>query len=126
MHNKTPIHPNRIRKISNSFSWIPHNFITSYIESLSKNEIILYYFLITVGDKNGVSYYHPDTICQLLKLDLGTFSRARDELVFKDLIAYRNGVYQVLSLPKKRSPSREPSSPVQIGQILKSICISNT
>ena len=127
MHNKTPIHPNRIRKINSSgFSWIPHNFITGHIESLSKNEIILYYFLITVGDKNGVSYYHPDTISQLLKLDLASFSRARDELVFKDLIAYRDGVYQVLSLPKKHSRSREPSSPVQISQILKSVCISNT
>ena len=95
-----PIRPDRVRVIKNSFSWIDHKFITSgYINLLSKEEIVLYYFLTTVGDRNGISYYHQDTICRLLKLDLTSFTKARDHLIFKELIVYRHGIYQVLSLP---------------------------
>lgn len=127
MNRKRPISPDRIRKIDGSFSFISHKFITSgYINSLSKDEIILYYFLITVGDKNGVSYYHPLTICELLKLDPSSLRSARDGLISKDFLAYHRGTYQVLSLPKKSECVRESSSPVKIGDILKSICISNT
>lgn len=104
MHRKTPIKADRVRTINNSFSWIDHRLITDgYVKSLSRDEIGLYYFLITVGDKNGISYYYPDTICKLLKLDVACFAKARDGLVFKDLIAYRHSdeTYQVLSLPEK-------------------------
>ena len=95
-----PIRPDRIRTIPKSFSWLDHRFITSgYISLLSKEEILLYYFLTTVGDRNGISYYHQDTICRLLKLDLASFAKARDDLVSKDLIACCHGIYQVLSLP---------------------------
>ena len=127
MYYKTPIHPNRVRKINSSFSWIDHKFITNgYIKSLSKDEIILYYFLISVGDKNGVSYYHSDTICKLLKLDLASFTETRDGLVFKDLIAYRHGIYQVLNLPTEYDSPGETSSPMKISQTFKSIGIANT
>ena len=95
-----PIRPDRIRTVPKSFSFIDHRFITSeYINLLSKEEILLYYFLTTVGDRNGISYYHQDTICRLLKLDLTSFTKARDHLIFKDLIVYHNRIYQVLSLP---------------------------
>jgi len=100
MNKPRPIKPDRVRVIKGSFSWLDHKFITSgYINLLSKEEILLYYFLTTVGDRNGISYYHQDTICRLLKLDLTSFVKARDHLIFKDLIVYSNKIYQVLSLP---------------------------
>jgi len=124
---KSPIYPARIRKINASFSWIDHKFITGgYIKSLSKDEIILYYFLISVGDKNGLSYYHPDTICQLLKLDSASFTKAQDGLVFKDLVAYRNGLYQVLSLPEEHDSPQEIPSSIEISRSFKPVSISNT
>ena len=127
MNKPKPIRPDRIRVIKGSFSWVDHKFITSgYINLLSKEEIVLYYFLTTVGDRNGISYYHQDTICRLLKLDLTSFTKARDDLVFKDLIACRRGMYQVLSLPEEDNSPRETSYPMKMNQIFKSIGISNT
>lgn len=53
--NKKLILPERIRKIKNSFSWIDHRFINDgFINRLSQQEIIIYLFLVAVGDKNGV------------------------------------------------------------------------
>lgn len=100
MISKVPIMPDRIRRISGSFSWIDHRLIADGIlASMSTNEIALYFFLVLVGDKNGVSFYGYDRICKLLDLDVDAYSRARDNLIAKGLIAFDRRVYQVLSLP---------------------------
>ena len=92
----------RVRKIEGSFSWIDHRFITAgFLEALSASEIALYFFLVAVSDRNGVSFYHDDRICCLLKTDLSTLGKAREGLVQRSLIAYHYPVYQVLALPGK-------------------------
>lgn len=97
MISKVPIMPDRIRRISGSFSWIDHRLIADGIlASMSTNEIALYFFLVLVGDKNGVSFYGYDRICKLLDLDVDAYSRARDNLIAKGLIAFDRRVYQVL------------------------------
>ena len=98
---KEPIGRERIRKIQGSFGWIDHRLITEgFLEELSSTEILLYFFLITVADKNGVSFYHYNRICQLLKIDPQSYLEAHKGLIEKSLIAYGEGVYQVMDLPK--------------------------
>lgn len=94
--------PDRIRNIRQcTFGWIDHNFLhCGYLSRLSQEELLLYYFLITVADRNGVSFYDYERICQLLKLELADYLRARDRLCERSLIAYHDGVFQVLSLPQ--------------------------
>ena len=112
MPGRAPIFPDRIRKIGGSFSWIEHRFLhDGFLRILSHEELLLYYFLVTVGDRNGVSYYDYEKICQLLKLPLEAYIRARDTLVQRDLVAYHQGVFQVLPLPARRSP---PPKPLQV------------
>jgi hypothetical protein len=95
----------RVRKIEGSFSWIDHRFITAgFLEALSGPEITLYFFLVAVSDRNGVSFYHDDRICRLLKTDLSELGKAREGLVQRSLIAYYYPVYQVLALPVKPVP----------------------
>jgi hypothetical protein len=107
MPGRAPIFPDRIRKIRGSFSWIEHRFVhEGFLRALSGDELLLYYFLVTVGDRNGVSYYDYEKICQLLKLEVDDYIRARDGLIARQLIAYRQGVFQVLPLPARTSPSR--------------------
>jgi len=109
MPGRAPIFPDRIRKIRGSFSWIEHRFVhDGFLAALSRDELLLYYFLVTVGDRNGVSYYDYEKICQLLKLDVDTYIRARDGLIARQLIAYHNGVFQVLPLPERSSPRPRP------------------
>ncbi len=101
--------PDRVRVIKNSFSWISHDFInTGIIDVLTKEEMLLYYFLINVGDKEGISFYRRETICNKLKIGLDQYEKAKEALIEYDLIAYKpfnrhslSGYFQVLSLPRK-------------------------
>ena len=90
----------RIRKITGSFSWIDHRFISGgFIRDLSREEILIYLFLIAVSDRQGLSFYHDDRICSLLKIDLASLGETRENLSERSLIAWRSPVYQVLALP---------------------------
>jgi hypothetical protein len=112
MPGRAPIFPDRIRQIRGSFSWIEHRFVhDGFLAALSRDELLLYYFLVTVGDRHGVSYYDYEKICQLLKIDVDTYIRARDGLIRRQLIAYHNGVFQILPLPLKGSPPRPAGKP---------------
>jgi len=102
MISRKPINPNCIRRISGSFSWIDHRLLSDgFLSAMAAEEILLYFFLTLVGDKNGVSFYGYDKICQFLKMDVDRFVWARDQLIDKSLIACENGRFQVLQLPKK-------------------------
>jgi hypothetical protein len=75
------------------------------------SELLLYYFLITVVDRNGVSFYDYERICQLLKLDFNDLVTARKRLIEGSLIAFHNGIYQVLSLPEAQWPKPSTERP---------------
>jgi len=105
MSVKKILHPDRIRKIEGSFSWIDHRFVTEgFLHDLSMIEILLYFFLVAVSDRNGLSFYHDDRIASLLKIDLPALGKAREGLIRRSLIAYESPLYQVLSLPPKPIP----------------------
>jgi hypothetical protein len=108
MDAKWLIDPERIRKIDGSFSWIDHRFISGrFIHDLSREEILIYLFLVAVSDRQGLSFYHDDRICSLLKIDLAALGEARQLLSERSLLAWRPPVYQVLSLPAQ--PVTPPS-----------------
>ena len=102
--------PERLRKIEGSFGWIDHRFVTGgFLHELSGVEILLYFFLVAVSDRNGLSFYHDDRIVSLLKIDLPALGKARESLMQRSLLAYDPPLYQVLSLPPRPVPvaSRE-------------------
>jgi hypothetical protein len=109
MISKQPIVPERIRSISGSFSWIDHRILTDgFLTAMSRDEIVLYFFLVLVGDKNGVSFYSYDKICQLLKIELDEYIQARNLLLKRSLIAFQQGRFQVLGLPGQQVQLNEP------------------
>ena len=113
MQIKRVLHPERLRKIEGSFSWIDHRFLTGgFLRDLSTLEILLYLFLVAVSDRNGLSFYHDDRIASLLKIGLPSLGQAREGLVLRSLLAYEAPLYQVLSLPPQPVilPSREERS----------------
>jgi len=80
---------------------------------LDCHELALYFFLIMVGDRNGISFYCYDRICTLLGMSVDDYILARNALIEKDLIAFDGNVFQVLSLPEKvvgtpRKPLKNP------------------
>jgi hypothetical protein len=94
--------PARIRNIRHcTFGWVDHNFLHhGHLNRSSPPELLLYYFLLTVADRNGVSFYDYERICQFLKMEGDDYVRARNHLCERSLIAYQNGIFQVLSLPE--------------------------
>jgi hypothetical protein len=108
MMDKSLLVPDRIRRIQGSFAYIEHRFLReSFWQSLSHLELLLYFFLILVADRNGISFYSYDKICTLLRTTLDDYLRARNSLIAKDLLAFDGHLFQVLSLPEA------PPSPVR-------------
>jgi hypothetical protein len=130
MIEKTPLCPQRLRKITGSFAFIEHRFLRDgFFETLTHHELLLYLFLVLVADRGGLSYYSYDKICTLLRISVDEYLCARDALIQKDLIAFDGYLYQVLSLPQslagqRASPLRTPKEmaqqdPATIGQIVR-------
>jgi hypothetical protein len=101
MISKTMIVPERKRILTPPFAWIDRRFLfEGFLAALSPRENLLYFFLVLVADRNGVSFYSYDKICTLLKLDVDAYVQARDGLIRKQLIAFDGQLFQVLALPK--------------------------
>jgi Helix-turn-helix domain len=92
---------NRVRTIpEEGFSWIDRRFLRhGFSHLLSSTEILLYWFLCSVADKHGLSYYSDRRISTILKLSPGSIDHARQGLIRRDLVLYRAPLYQVLALP---------------------------
>ncbi len=101
MIHKALLIPKRVRRLKGSFAAIEHRFLRDgFWQSLSHQELLLYFFLLLVGDRDGISFYSYDRIITLLHLHLDEYLQARDALIAKDLIAFDGHLFQVLSLPE--------------------------
>jgi hypothetical protein len=115
MIEKSPLCPERVRKIPGSFAFLEHRFVRDgFWTSLSHHELLLYIFLVLVADRNGLSYDSFDKICGLLQLSLDDYLIARNALIKKDLIAFDGHLFQVLSLPP--TPVLQPAPPLHSAQ----------
>jgi len=122
MTTKTPILPERLRKVPKQFSWLDHRLVRDcHIEACSHPAAALYLFLVTVGDGMGLSYYGDRSIMKRLAMDVNTLKSARDNLIRIGLIAWKKPLYQVLSLDVHSSDTPGPSKaqPLSLGEILK-------
>ena len=101
--------PKKNRNIKGSFAWIDHRLMRNgFIEVMTHQDLALYMFLVLAADRNGVSFYRKEKICEAVSLDYSQFEIARDRLVNMKLIAFEgysvlspNGYYQVLPIEAK-------------------------
>lgn len=126
---RKPLVNHRIRTITGSFAFIEHRFLRhGYWASLGHHELLLYFFLVMVADRQGLSFYSYDKICSLLTLSVDDYILARDLLINKDLLAFDGTFFQVLSLPPepiirsqllKEKADMEREDPATIHQLIK-------
>ncbi len=90
------------------FSWIDRRFVHDFAPGLSRNAVFLYFFLVSVSDKHGLSYFKDDTIASRTGLTVPEIHRSRGLLLHRDLIAWESPLIQVLSLPEPGVSRREP------------------
>jgi hypothetical protein len=96
-----PPRPDRIRSIRGSFSWIDHRFFRQgFDQGLTRLEKLLYLVLIAVSNRDGVSFYSHERLAEILEIrHAHELTGARNELIARGLIAFEEGLYQVLDLP---------------------------
>jgi hypothetical protein len=119
MIKKKIIDKERIRRIDGGFAFIPHRFLTGgFVNDLSPDQLLLYFFLILAADRFGLSFYSYDKICTLLEMSLDQYVEARCALIKKELIAFDGTVFQVLALPEppKKSDPQQPHPLEQFAQ----------
>ncbi len=100
---RRPICPDRVRSIAgNGFAFVPNRFLHGgFFAALNVDELVLYFALVLAGDRNGLSFYHYDSLCSLLGMRVERYVAARNELISLDLIAFDGTRFQVLSLPAR-------------------------
>ena len=85
-----------------AFSWIDRRFMRDYAAKLTGDGILLYFFLSSVSDKQGLSFYRDDSIAVRLRMREQAVVQAREELLIHDLVAFKAPLTLVLSLPRAR------------------------
>jgi hypothetical protein len=69
------------------FSWIDRRFLQGgFLATLTSAEALLYFFLVTVADQDGLSFYGDRRIGAMLKLSQAALEQARRGLERKDLV----------------------------------------
>ena len=114
--------PTRLRRPpATGWSWLDRRFVREHMDHLSREAVVLYFFLAAVADKHGLSFYGDGTLATLLRMPLPALLQARDELLAYDLIAHETRLTQVLSLPSGGPRRRgEPGGGLmQLGEILR-------
>lgn len=90
--------------MTGTFGWVDHRF-RHFWEDLSREELLLYFFLVTVADSQSCSWWSTRKIAKILKIGPATLIRAKQMLEERHLISTRKEalsqrvIYQVLPLP---------------------------
>jgi hypothetical protein len=122
MTQKPILVPARLRHPpTTGWSWVDRRFVREHMGYLSREAMLLYFFLSAVADKHGLSFYGDGTLATLLRMTPPALIQARDELLARDLIAHEVRFTQVLSLlPPRQHRHGEPGRGLlQLGDILR-------
>lgn len=98
-----PLIARRVRVPRGAYGWVDLKVITGgWLEGLGPDTALTYLFLCAVGNSRGVSFWSRGRMAQTLGISAETVEGALAKLVRADLIATRDRVVQVLSLPEKQ------------------------
>ena len=103
------------------WSWVDRRFVRERMAHLSRDAVLLYFFLSAVADRHGVSFYGDGTLACLLRMTVPALVHAREELLAHDLIAHEVRFTQVLSIPPPGQHHRNAPGQglMQLGEILR-------
>jgi hypothetical protein len=107
MITKRILVPSRLRRPpATGWSWIDGRFVREHMDHLSREAVLLYFFLSAVADVNGLSFYSDGTVAARLRMSL---------------IAHEPPLTQVLSLPLRcqRRRSEPGGGLMPLGDILR-------
>jgi hypothetical protein len=122
MIQKRILVPTRLRRPPETgWSWVDRRFVRERMAHLSREAVLLYFFLSAVADRHGASFYGDGTLACLLRMTVPALIHAREELLAYDLIAHEVRFTQVLSMPPPGQHRRDKPGQglMQLGEILR-------
>lgn len=122
MVEKRILVPDRVRRPPpEGFSWVDRRFLRDYAPALSRDAVLLYFFLAAVSDAQGLSFFSDVTTAARLRLEIAAIGAARAELLARDLVAHDPPLTQVLSLPVRYDERRKATGAQSLGAILNEL-----
>lgn len=98
---KLPVVSWRVRRIPEGFGWVDHRLVREgHLRGNTTDALALYLVLVTVADRDGLSYYGDSLLCAMLGWSTGRLDKARENLIESDLLGWSQPIYQVLELPE--------------------------
>ena len=122
MIQKRVLVPQRLRRPpATGWSWLDRRFLREHGDYLSREALLLYFFLAAVADRHGLSFFSDHALTSRLRLSREVLQQARQELLDRDLIAQQLPLVQVLSLPSPAVSRRpEPGQGLMLlGELLR-------
>ena len=128
MIQKRILVPDRVRRLPRTdWAWVDRRFLRDFPPKLSGDAVFLYYLLIAVSDKSGLSFYGDNSLAQIVRTPQSRLLQARQELVDWNLIAYDAPLTQVLALPSLEATSTETkATPDNYQQLLELLAASTS
>jgi hypothetical protein len=116
------------RPPATGWSWVDRRFLREHGDYLSREAMLLYFFLAAVADRHGLSFYSDTTLANRLHLAPQVLAQARQELLDRDLIAHQLPLVQVLSLPASGVSRRaEPGQGLMLlGDVFRQVAAAAT
>ena len=93
-----------MRRQAKSYSIVDHELLHGgYLGRLTHHALVLYLFLVVVGDREGKNFYSDSLISRILRMDILAVFNAREELLKEGLIDYKRPYWRILTLtyPKR-------------------------
>jgi len=111
-----------MKRQAKSYSIVDHYLLHGgYLSRLGHKTLVLYLFLVVVGDSEGRSFYSAVTVSNILRMRVEEVSFALDELIREHLIDYKHPHWRVLTLTYPRKTEGPTISCVNslVRQVLK-------
>lgn len=116
------------RPPATGWSWIDRRFLREHGDYLSREAVLLYFFLASVADRHGLSFYSDNRLMARLRWSQPVLEQARQELLDRDLIAHQLPLVQVLSMPRPGVGRRaEPGQGLmRLGDVFRQVADATT